>query len=238
MSLPLPSKTDGILNVVSYPDMLYSAPKYEIRGWYRFCSGGVVAGISGRYRRHVRNNPTRRGTLDNALMHHVLPADPITSFAEYNRLRVDGLLNESHLDLPLDYLYDHILEAVFIKSVKGQGGIDMWAGNSYPSKTFVLGDRQRKEWTPSVRGFARYLERLQKQGVSRVVRLTDVPGAHGSVCTSWLVTLREDEAREYLEERLIRVNAHLNYLKEYKKAIAPQVELTQITENDLILSQW
>lgn len=240
MSLPLPSKTDGILNVVTNRQALYYNPKFEIRGWYRFCSGGVIAGVSGKYRRHAYNDGAKRHTLDKALLQCDIPVTPIPTFSSYEILR-NQVAGHSHFDLPREYLYDYILEQVLRKATYGTGGTDMWAGNGYASKTFVLGDRKHTSKTVCVDGFARYLEELQEQGVTRVVRMTDVDGAHGGVCTSWLATIREENAEEYLEGRLVRVNAHVDYLREYKKAIAPALtaeEQREITENDIIVNYW
>jgi hypothetical protein len=49
----------------------------------------------------------------------------------------------THFDLPIEYNYAAVLSSIFYKWKTGQGGNEMWAGNSMNAKTFGIADKER-----------------------------------------------------------------------------------------------
>jgi len=234
MSLPLP-KSDGIYNVVSYQGTLYRKPTYKMSGWQQFCSGGIISNMSANYSKGCINDRKKRQHWDTKLLQTELKN--VNTIADYVRF----ISNEpmcaggSHLDLPAVYWFDYFLEEITEKSNYGNGGENMWAGNQQTAKTFVVADRVSETRCLNVKcaGFGLYLEDLQTKGIVRCSKLTNVMGAHGNSCTSWLFAVRLDKVDKYLKDQLHRVNQHIEYLKEYKAHLIAEGAQVECTKNEL-----
>lgn len=245
MNSPKPG-TDGIYNIVSYDGPLYRCLRWEMRGWYRFCSGGVIAGVMAQNRKGMRNRPDTRKRFDMDLLQMDIPERVYTIKAYFDatqgldspRYRAGG----THFDLPAEYQYACILEALYYKWMDGQGGTDMWAGNQMNAKTFGVADKVATRGDNlCCYGFGEYLDDLADKGIVRSTKLTNVDGAHGGKCTTWLACIIDDETEVYLADKLAEIHGHLRYLAAYQGHCANKYkdEMAQErTENQIIKDMW
>jgi len=243
------TKTKGLYNIVSSKANLYSNPQVEIQGWHRFCSGAIVSGIGGRVRTASRNDKVKRDVLDKLLVRYRGDFEPLNRIQKFKDMQKDQIGN-THFDLPLEYHYAWVLEQLFLKARDGYGGQNMWGNNTYPSKTFVMGDRTRDRdrdfgeiRNPCVMGFAEHIgRRLAHKFICRMVRLTDVEGAHGGSCSSWLMTLNLTHCQSYLTVVRKRLNRHLKYIEEYRENLLTQSkykgDVAELTEMEEIAHYW
>ena len=216
-----------LYNLTTNKGRLHCRPRYELKGWHGFCTGGILAGITAHTQSELRNNPPRQRQFKKDLLRRgVLP--PVPTIAAYFGLIGKKALS-SYLCVPRKYIHDYILYNLWLKSTTGEGGADMWGGNQYASKIFALGDRARRnEHGVSCHSFARYLK--EHKDICRMVGLGRTAGAHGGEGHSWLFTIYADKAEKYFNGVLDELNEHLLYLNNYAKELRKKDEYKDIVE--------
>lgn len=233
----VPTTNKGIYDIVSNKEWLYYRPRFEMKGWHKFCSGAVVAGITANARPSTRGVKQRREYLDRQLLNYGGTFDGLNSIKEYFD-RANTVRGQGHFDIPIEYAHAFLLERLYYKHTDGRGGTDMWGHNAYKSKTFVLADSARDDpHVVCVTTFCKWLESLGP--IVNVTRHGPVDGAHGGVCTSWLVDLNPALTQDYLRYLKSNLNDHLKYLDEYRQRLINKGRKPEhITENEQIQQMW
>jgi len=233
-----PTKNKGIYNIITNKEWLCYSPQMSMRGWHRFCSGAVVAGISSNGRPASRGRLVKRQYLDRQLLNYDGTFDGYTTIKEYVDNKKKNSAGQSHFDIPIEYIYAWVLECLYYKHMEGIGGKDMWGHNKYHAKTFVLADVAiRGKGIVCVANFCKWLE--SKRPLVNITRHGPVEGAHGGKCTSWLVDINPTLTKEYLNEMVHNLNAHMKYLEEYRDNLCKAGLVAEhITENEQITQLW
>lgn len=170
----------------------------HIHGFQQCCSAAILHGIGG-YGQTVNYFDVS----PESLMH--IEQAPATSFADWQTR-----FSKKHnvFLMPWDHAMCVVLEQVYNKASHGVGGNNMYASQSYATKTWFIADRKRTDGSMSCMNFMLW---LKEQGVSKVGRIHISPyrpGAHGGYCKGGVYAPDLKKVKKFLDEKLAELNEH------------------------------
>jgi hypothetical protein len=105
-----------------------------------------------------------------------------------------------------------VLEKLYMKAKFGEGGHNMYASQSYATRTWFMADRKRLSDSLSCMTFMLW---LKEQGVQKVGRIHISPyrdGAHGGYCKGAVYAPDLKKVRKFLDEKIDELNAYADYV--------------------------
>ena len=172
-------------------------PSASIHGVQQCCSAAILHGLSGwgqgvTYTRH----PTE-----------IMKATPYKKCRTYAQYMTHyKKVKLVHPDM--DHAYMWVLEQVYTKAKTGYGGNNMYASQSYATKTWFIADRRRQPSSFSCMNFMLWLKNLGVQKVGRIHISPYADGAHGGQCKGGVYTPNLPRIRELRDEALAKLNEH------------------------------
>lgn len=181
----------------------------SIHGFQQCCSAAILHGVGG-YRQTVVYPDQENG---HGLLQYI-DQTPAESFADWQK-------RFSHKNnvflMPWDHAMCAVLEQLYNKARTGHGGNNMYASQTYATKTWFMADRRRTDWSMSCMNFMNW---LKEQGVSKVGRIHISPyrpGAHGGECKGAVYAPNLKKIEELLAEKLEELNEHAAWVFDYYK---------------------
>lgn len=187
---------------------VYRKPSVGITGIHRFCSGALLYGPDGWGQFADYKKPIHRDY------------SPAVSFVDY----IDMWKQHPACQLDRNGVHCYFLEKIWIKAKTGEGGRDMYASQSYPTKTWFMADRRRVGDGLHMMGFMYWLKDL---GVGKVGRIHISPyrdGAHGGECKGAVYAPDLTRVRKFLDEELAKWNEHAKEMVKRNFCKAEDVE--------------
>lgn len=188
--------------LITVGERVIQTPHANIHGFQQCCSAAILHGISGY---------SVAACLPEEAPYSIQNMDPAhcATIAEYIKRR-----SKKHtiFGLPKEYAYAAVLEELYNKAEHGEGGHNMYASQTYATKTWFMADRRR---TPGSFCCLNFMKWLKEQGPGTVGRIHISPwrdGAHGGQCKGAVYSPDLPKIREFLDEKIDELNAHADYV--------------------------
>jgi hypothetical protein len=167
---------------------------FHITGVQRFCSGALLYGVEAWGQRPQYGQRVTKEW------------EAARSLEDYVKM----WKSTPQCHLTREGVYARVLEGVYRKAKHGIGGENMYASQSYATKTWFMADRKRTRVDSGVHvmGFMHWLKEL---GVTKVGRIHISPyrdGAHGGECKGAVYAPDLPKVRTLLDEWLHQWNEH------------------------------
>jgi hypothetical protein len=182
----------ALIHSANDPQTVYRNPSASITGIQRFCSGALFYGIDG------------WGQLPNYGKRVYKTYTAANTFKEYRDLWSNTPQNQ----LNEHGAYCLLLEKLYIKAKTGEGGRDMYASQTYATKTWFMADRERRGRGLHINGFMHWLKALGRNKVGTIYISPYRDGAHGGRCKGAVYAPDLPRVREFLFYELAKWNTH------------------------------
>jgi hypothetical protein len=236
------TKISPLYNINRMPEWVYSGAAGKIYGVPMCCSAAVFAAPYASM--HLTEFLQKHMADEIAKIH--TPVEQVNSIADY--FRVLGEVRRTYGSTPyeatMEIVHLRMLEMIYNKAKRGEGGQNMHAGNAHATKTWVMADSDSSAGDPYVSVHS-LCDWLWEQEWREMVRLEEVTGAHGGTITTWVVTFNLTCVKKLLNQTVIDINAHIKYVNKcvederlHRGLGRPYVANKYTTENEAIHNMW
>ena len=159
------SKYKPLYDIENPPLNLYRSVSMVMTGWKGFCSGGLLTNITSphNYSENAFDDKNRKLVIEQIPPEYLISnclVGQVPTLQTFWKLTRKAGIRGTHYMVTTPILYATLLERLWDKSFKGVGGDNMWAGNTYASKTWGLADKDRRGPDEICCGnFGKWLER-------------------------------------------------------------------------------